>query len=387
MKPSLNDLSAFDVPLTHHVAAGFVHGLRRLWCRLGNIESTVCREKIEQIENRNPIFIAGLARAGSTILLEAIASHEQVVTHRYRDFWTIYAPYWWEQALQNVPRRNEAVERSHGDGIMVTPDSPEAMEEILWTAFFKNLHDPAECNVLDSQAKNARFERFYRDHIRKLLLARNRQRYASKGNYNVSRLEYLLTLFPDAKFVVPVRNPRTHIASLKKQHELLMAAAKAYPRSRSYLRRVGHFEFGADRVPINVGHSETIESIQSLWNSGEEVRGLSRYWAYIHGWLADRLESNARLRESTLLVKHEDLCGSPETRLRELMDHCELDDPESVVREFSGRLHTPTYYQPSFTAEEERAIVEETEGTAARFGYVAEASASNVEPASVFAVC
>jgi hypothetical protein len=365
-----NDYSAFHVPLSQHLFSGLLHGTRGLRNLLSNLESHVLREQLDKIELRRPIYIAGLPRAGTTILLEVVSSHPDVVTHRYRDFWTIYTPFWSEQAMtRHTPRHNEPVERSHGDRLMVTPDSPEAMEEILWMAFFSGLHDPARCNVLDDQTEHPRFERFYRDHIRKLLLARNGRRYASKANYNVTRLEYLLKLYPDTRIVIPVRQPRQHVSSLCKQHTLLAAAAQAHPRSLSYLDRVGHFEFGQHRRPINAGDEETIRSIQSLWQRGFEVRGWARYWAYIYGYLANSLQANRRLHEAVLLVRYEDLCAEPNNVLCQLFGHCDLEDSENLVRQFRERMLAPTYYQPQFTAEEERAIVEETADVARGYGY------------------
>src|SRR3546814_14155500 len=88
---------------------------------------------------------------------------------------------------------------------MITPDSPEAFEEVLWMAFFPDLHDPTASSVLDERTDNAAFESFYRDHIRKLLRVRGGRRYLSKGNYSVTRLEYLLKVFPDARFILPVQ--------------------------------------------------------------------------------------------------------------------------------------------------------------------------------------
>ena len=58
------------------------------------------------------------------------------------------------------------------------------------------------------------------DHLCKVVLLRGGARYVSKGNYNVCRIAYLRRLFPDAKFVVPVREPVARVHSLVKQHRL-----------------------------------------------------------------------------------------------------------------------------------------------------------------------
>src|SRR5690606_10191757 len=149
-----------------------------------------------------PVYIAGLARSGSTILLELLSRHPHLATHRYQDFPPLFTPWSWNWFLERAGGKAQApVERAHGDGIAVTPQSPEAFEEVLWMAFFPHLHDPAVSAALEAHTSNPAFERFYREHLQKLLLLRGAPRYLSKANYNVTRLPYLLKLFPDARFI------------------------------------------------------------------------------------------------------------------------------------------------------------------------------------------
>jgi hypothetical protein len=225
--------------------------------------------------------------------------------------------------------------------------------------------------VFDASASNPAFERFYRDHIRKLLLISGRKRYAAKGNYNLTRLEYLLRLFPDARFVLPVRSPREHIASLMKQHKLFTTAAAQHPRSVAHLDRVGHFEFGAHRRCINVdGRSDVIESIEALWREGQEVRGWARYWATLYRWVNARLRSNPSLARATMIMRYEDLCDSASVSIARLLEHCALaDESGEFDRKWASSLSRPSYYQPTFTPQEERAIAEETGEVAAELGY------------------
>jgi hypothetical protein len=318
-----------------------------------------------------------LARSGSTILLEMIAAHADVATHRYRDFWYLHTPVWAAQATRRLPVQNaQPVQRAHGDGMMITPESPEAIEEMLWMEFFEDLHHPTVSNVLGSESENPAFERYYRDHLRKLLLVRGSRRYASKANYHLTRLAYLLKLFPDARFVLPIREPRDQIASLEKQHRLFSSAAEKYPRSLRYLDRVGHFEFGAHRRPINAGDPKTVEQILALWQDGEEVRGWARYWSHLYGFLADQLQSNRRLREAAFVVRYEDLCDDSEGLLSRLFAHCELEPAEHLIEHYAPRLQRPHYYQPAFTSAEERMIEQETAAVAHRFASLSEGAAT-----------
>ena len=209
-----------------------------------------------------PIYVSGLARSGSTILLEMLASHPDTATHRYRDSPPVMTPIFWNKAFGKIYDKPVApVERAHNDRIMVTPDSPEALEEIVWMAFFASCHNPRQSNVLDATTSNPEFEAFYRDHLRKILLIRRGRRYLSKANYSITRFGYLKKLFPDARFIVPVRDPVWHVASLMKQHRLFMKNEERDPRILRYMQRIGHFEFGLDRRVVNTGDAELARSM------------------------------------------------------------------------------------------------------------------------------
>jgi hypothetical protein len=360
----------FQVPRLSAIMSALVHRYPRLWIRIGDAETQSLADALADVPVREPVYIAGLARAGSTILLELIAACDGVVTHRYRDFPPVFIPYWWNGFVDRAQAKTlEAKERPHGDRIRITPESPEAMEEPLWMAFFSSAHNPAVSQSLGDGERHPEFERFYRDHIRKLLLVRGGNRYASKGNYNVTRLEYLLAIFPDARFVIPVREPARHIASLLRQHQRFSRACDGNPRGLAHLRQVGHFEFGLERRPINTGDTLRTAEILRLWRDGDEVRGWAKYWSQVYGFVADRLQANARLREATLVVPYEDLCESPARMVRRILEHCRLPHRESVIEDFSSRLSAPEYYRVSFSDEELAVIREETAATAMRFGY------------------
>lgn len=362
--------SHFQVAPWVHRFGGVIERYKAFWIKLGNFETRVLREEVEATPIQCPVFITGLARSGTTILLEILSQCPGFVSHRYKDFPPLYTPYWWNAFLDRVPQNDAvAIERSHGDGILVTPDSPEAMEEVLWMAFFSHLHDPAQSNVLNAKTDHPKFERFLKDHIRKLLLVRGGDRYVSKGNYNISRIDYLLKLFPDARFVIPVRYPVQHIASLVRQQTVFTQGVRNNPRALEHLRRVGHFEFGPVRRPINLGDQPCIDTILQAWQSGEDIKGWALYWSHIYGSSYRDIMSNPKLRQACLLVRYEDLCAEPKKTLNAIMEHCRIESAQSVIESFSDKLCAPAYYQPSFTDEERTLIEEATQKTAALLGY------------------
>jgi hypothetical protein len=342
---------------------------------LGNLETRLFADEIEPTTIDRPIFIAGLARAGTTILLESLERHPDTVTHRYRDFPMVLTPVFWNRLLDRMPRRPAPPqERAHRDGISVTDESPEAFEEILWMAFFPTLHDAQRRDFLDADTRNPPFERFFRDHIRKLLWLRGGTRYLSKANYNLTRLEYLLRLFPDARIVIPIRDPIWHIASLIKQHRLFCRGQHEDSRALRHLQRVGHFEFGLDRRPIAADDPMIAREVAALWRDGREVEGWALYWAHVHEFVLRRLERSQRLRDATLVVRHEDLCAAPQATIERVLAHCGLAVTDEHCRALARRFHAPTYYRPTFSEPELKTILARTSGIAGRLGYFSESN-------------
>lgn len=351
-----------------HLLGGLVSRHRGLWTRFGELETRLLAQELDEVPVRQPVYITGLARSGSTLLLELLNRHPGTVTHRYRDYPMLFTPYLWNRFLGFAPRRAaEPVERTHRDGIRITPDSPEAFEEMLWMAFFPRLHDPAGSAVLDAGTDHPRFEAFYRDHIRKLLLVYGGERYLCKENYNITRLQYLLKLFPDARFLIPVREPVWHIASLMKQHRLFSAGLRGNRRARLQLQRAGHFEFGPDRSPVNAGDAAAVRRILALWEQGAEVEGWARYWSHVYGHVADVLERHPRLRAAALVVRYEDLCRRPVATVCAIFHHCGLVPTGELLGYAAERVRFPDYYRPQFSRAELEIIERCTQATAARF--------------------
>jgi len=360
----------FQVTGWAHALGGLVERHKPTLLRLAALETRLLDEQLAGRPLRAPVYISGLARAGTTILLEILSRHPAVATHQYRDYPLILVPYWWDRLLRYMETKTAAPRtRAHGDRIQVTQHSPEAMEEAIWMAFFEHLHDQRVSNVLDRSTSNPAFAAFYREHIGKLLLARGAARYVSKANYNVTRFAYLQEVFPDARFVLPVRQPETHLVSLMRQHRRFCEGLADNPKGREHLRRVGHFEFGPERRAINTGPEGRAAGVAELWARGEEVRGWARYWASVHGFLAAQLARDDTLRCAVMVLRYEDLCAEPEATLAALFAHVELEPPAGLIEAYRGKLAAPSYYDQRLTDEEAAIVAEETAEVRRRFGY------------------
>ena len=101
------------------------------------------------------------------------------------------------------------------------------------------------------------------------------------------------------------------------------------------------------------------------------MRGWARLWAGVYGFLSAQQANDEDLRRRILTVRYEDLCNTPGETLELIFAHAGLHLSPELRARMSDELSQPTYYQPSFTADEEKAIREETDETAALLGYSA----------------
>jgi Sulfotransferase family len=352
----------------------FAYSLPRAMKLLGDLETDLLGDRLEAIPIDRPVFITGLARSGTTLLLTLFAQLPQVGTHRYSDFPFLFMPIAWDRLQGRTGQSAPPVERAHQDRIKITRDSPEAFEEPIWAHFFPDIHDPRAIHRLTAVNRQPRFDAFFRQHLRKVLLLRGGERYLSKGNYNVTRIEYLADLFPDARFVIPVRHPVAQVESLMRQHQLFSAYNERDGRVAQYLQAAGHFEFGPQRVPVNMDGADA-RQIAAAWSAGEDDLGYAVMWRSIYSHVRALKDKNDRLSRRIEFIRYEELCRDTAATLQCIARFCEfkegMDELLSRMPEVSPRK--PDSFQLSG---KQRARVWQATAVAAQsFGYHSEQAA------------
>jgi len=341
---------------------------------LGDLESDMLRDRLAAIAIDRPVFIAGVARSGTTLLLNLLARLPQVATHRYSDFPFLFTPVAWNRLQHRMGAGGPPVERPHQDRIQITRDSPEAFEEPLWAHFFDGIHDAETLHRLTAADRRPEFDEFFLQHLRKILMLRDGKRYVSKGNYNITRIEYLADLLPDARFLVPVRHPVAQVESLMRQHRLFSEYSANDPRVPEYLRAAGHFEFGPQRVPVNLD-KHIGRRIAKSWQAGEDAAGYALLWNSVYSY-GHRLDRQNELSARIEFVRYEDVCGDAKRVLRRIADLCDFEEgvPE-LLAELPDISPRPQAASLLSTAEQDR-IWEITHQTADLLGYGRERLAS-----------
>ncbi len=340
--------------MIQHILHRYICSQSHLWRSLGDIETKWLRPKLKNVVLENPIYITGLARSGTSIMLEMLAEVEGVVTHTYRDFPLVFTPYCVRWCFRIGDffswKKVKKKERAHQDRLFVTPKSPESMEEMIWMAFFKTLHDESKSNVMTQRMSKSKFEAFYRAHLQKLLYVERAQHYVSKANYNITRIGYLLKLFPKARFVVMVREPKAHVASLMKQEKLFFLKQRKQFSTVKHMQLSGHFEFGVGRKLIHVGDNEAMSEIQAAFAAGEDVRGWALYWRSMYRFVHEQLNANI------LLVDYDQLCTHPKEQLERILYFCGLQTSEEHIKIMAQHLSKPSYYEVNFSTQEQQMI-------------------------------
>ncbi|MBD3197252.1 MAG: hypothetical protein GF317_19515 [Candidatus Lokiarchaeota archaeon] len=375
IKIRLGDKESVRLPPLAYVGYSvtkFFDELKRFSLFLDKVESSILRMKLRKININKPVFITGLARSGTTIMLEMLNKHPDLVSHQYKHLVLPYLPFVTGKIVKIMNIYTKPFERIHMDGIYVTQESPEAVEEIFWQKFFRHLHDEKENNILNQKTHNKKFESFYRLQIKKLLLEQKTKRYLAKNNYNCTRLKYILKLFPDARILIMIRNPVNQIASLMKQTNLFINLESQVPIFMDWINLMGHHEFGQAMSLINVGNNALIREIRDFWKKNpNDVKAWAYYWNAIYQYLANILEEDESLRKAVKIIRYGDLCENSGIVIDEILSHLDLSKENFKIQKkyYCKYLHKPSYYEPKFSNDEIKEINNITYTTARRFGF------------------
>ena len=292
---------------------------------LGEIETRLHRRRIDPGRAARPVFVTSLPRAGTTVMLNALARLPELASATYRHMPFTLAPLLWGGLSGAFRKEGGTGERAHGDGVEVGFDSPEAFEEMVWMAFWPGHYEARRIRPWTARDRSPEFEAFFRTHMAKVVATKpGARRYLSKNNANIARLGLLEALFPDAAVVIPIRDPRAQVASLLHQHRRFVALHAREPFARQYMEGVGHFEFGAALKPIAFGGGAPDPA---------EADGPD-FW--LRCWTCAYEAVLAGMGPGALLVDHDALCADPEGHLPPLAEALGLAAPEALTRQAGG---------------------------------------------------
>ncbi len=223
-----------------------------------------------------PVFVCGLARSGSTLLLNRLMATGAFSTSTYRHMPFVLAPNLWSGKSKQHRKAAISAERAHGDGMTHSFESEEAFEEVFWRA----IGDPSKINGLlpwnlEVSAEDLnQFRRF----MTSVVQAGDAGRYLSKNNNNVTRIPALLESALSARVVIPFRDPVNFAGSTLAQHRKFLDGHRANPFDAQYMAWLGHHEFGPFFKPFAAPGVVAPTEVTADY--------LVRYWSAVYGEVA-----------------------------------------------------------------------------------------------------
>ena len=262
-----------------------------------DIDQTRVSVDSADVASRRHVFVAGLARAGTTILMRQFYATGRYCSLTYRDMPFVLAPNLWRQLSSVSSVAASDVERAHGDNLSVSVDSPESFDEVFWRVFAgaQYIHD----NCLEPHRPSRKLIEKYVRYVGAVL--DGKALYLCKNNNNILRLEAIRRAFPEALIVVPFRDPLQHAASLLRQHRRFAEMQSGDSFIRDYMRWLGHHEFGLDHRPFR------FDDLPKSDLEPDTIDYWLELWCRTYAWL----ERTAP--DSVLFVSYEDLCTDERT--------------------------------------------------------------------------
>ena len=263
----------------------------------------------------NNFFISGLARSGTTLILECFYKQEIFASLTYNDMPLICAPNLWHKISKNHKRKQKSSSRMHNDGIIFNLDSPEAFDEIIWKLLLKNKFIKEKYldeHVLDNLVINK-----YQSFIKSIITKYKKKYYLNKNNNNILRLESLLNYFTNSIFIFVIREPLQHANSLQKMHELFLKNQEDDDFTLEYMNMLGHHEFGKNHKKFN---------FKEDLSNNIDINSLD-YWLEV--WINYYNHLKKFISYNNLyLIDYENFCKNPNSKIVEIIKKKEPDFKE-----------------------------------------------------------
>ncbi len=246
------------------------------------------------------LFITGLARAGTTTLLNQIYNTNKYASICYKHMPFILNPRLAHYAAK-LNRETESRERFHKDGILISSESPECLDEPFW---IKADHQYYNKSLNSEDRYPSQTLRAYDYMLKEFTRYQRKESIVIKNNNNHIRLAQLAKHFPDSYFLCLFRHPIHHSISLKRTHDIFSKLGSSDQFANEYMNLLGHREFGLYHKPFKY-----INSMKDANNNQqpETIDYWLKQWIKTHSWY---LESGLKENTNIIWICYEELCGN-----------------------------------------------------------------------------
>ena len=207
---------------------------------LFDLEKKIYLPKFKVNYTNSNVFITGLPRSGTTAFLELLYSSKKFASFQYLDMPFILSPNIRKNFTLNFNKNLNKIERYHQDKIYINKNSAEAFER----GFFR-IYDGKNYiieNNLKIYSPQEDILNNYKILIHLCKISKE-DRYISKNNNNIIRIEKLSKYFNDDIFIL-FRNPLDFAISSQKTNKKFSTLQTESNFIQNYMKFLGHYEFG-----------------------------------------------------------------------------------------------------------------------------------------------
>lgn len=294
-------------------------------------ERAVLKVDTSDITIDRPIYLLGLPRSGTTMLQDLICAHPELAyftnsMHAYREAFC---------AVEDIRMRLKldfSGERFLKDGIEVSPSSPN--EGLLFAAEWAGV-DVFSLEFTDLHLEDFTPEQIEeaREILRRVIWCFNREdgkprRFFNKNPGMVTTFTTTHELYPDAKFVHIIRDPRKCANSMLKLYRL------NWSQESEVKARQGVKNDEDVRIFIPYPRVPKLAEYIEQWGP-DDIRTTANVWNDAISLVDERKHQV----NNFYAVRYEDILANPEEELRKIFDFCELPFIEDRDSEFWHKLN------------------------------------------------
>lgn len=287
------------------------------------MEELLFGQKAKQLDIKEYVFVTGLARSGTTAVMNKIFNTGEYASLQYGNMPFLLSPNLWKRKL-----KIESHERAHKDGIIIDGNSPEEFDEYFWKAVLKDQYIH-EDGLMITKVDEKVLQKFL-TYIKLICLSKRKDKYVSKNNNNILRLGALQKI-DKHKIIMMFRDPISHASSLLKLDKRFSAEQTEDSFALEYFDYLGHHEFGLHHKPFLLTTKfKTDRNQYSKTSLNYWLSVWLNYYTYV-------LENN---QFEYILIGFEDLIAHPNNVYNHIMGHL------SVKNSFSKtEPHSPSRYK------------------------------------------
>jgi len=293
-------------------------------------KNILLRKNTIGINDGKHLFISGLARSGTTALLRNLYETKKFTSLTYDDMPFVLAPNLWSK-LSSGQKKTEYKERAHKDGIFINNRSPEAFDEVFWKVF---LNDNYICkDRLLINKPSLKILSLFHNYIDLILVKYDpddKQRYLSKNNNNILRLDAILNTFPNCNVIIPFRDPLQQALSLLNQHLHFCEVQMRDHFTLDYMNWIGHHEFGLNQKPFFLKNEEIFGHMSKY--EKKDINYWLLTWLNYYSYVLDHYSENC------ILFSYEQFCKEPSTVMNRLLHLIELQDLHLKLTPFELKI-------------------------------------------------